>query len=58
MKKEKDGYISPLRRSPKNAKSKRGRGADNCPVEMGKEYEVDITEMSPQGIGVARIKRF
>ena len=28
------------------------------PVEMGKEYEVEITEMSPQGEGVARIQGF
>jgi predicted RNA-binding protein with TRAM domain len=25
---------------------------------MGKEYEVEITEMSPQGEGVARIQGF
>ena len=28
------------------------------PVEMGKEYEVDITETSPQGEGIARIQGF
>jgi predicted RNA-binding protein with TRAM domain len=50
--------MSPRKRSPRNAKSKRGRGAGNCPVEIGKEYEVDITEMSPQGEGIARIKGF
>ena len=50
--------MSPSKRSPKNAKSKRGRGVENCPVETGKEYEVDITETSPQGEGIARIKGF
>jgi predicted RNA-binding protein with TRAM domain len=49
--------MSPRKRSPRNAKSKRGRG-ENCPVETGKEYEVDITEISPQGEGIARIKGF
>ena len=29
-----------------------------CPVEMEKEYEVDITETSRQGEGVARIQGF
>jgi predicted RNA-binding protein with TRAM domain len=29
-----------------------------CPVEMGKEYEVDITETSRQGEGIARIQGF
>ena len=50
--------MSPRKRSPRNAKSKRGRGQDNCPVETGKEYEVDITETSPQGEGIARIKGY
>ena len=50
--------MSPSKRSPKNAKSKRGRGVENCPVETGKEYEVDITETSSQGEGIARIQGF
>lgn len=29
-----------------------------CPVEMGKEYEVDIKETSRQGEGIARIQGF
>ena len=28
------------------------------PVEVGKEYEVDITEISRQGDGIARIQGF
>ena len=35
-----------------------GKGFKRCPVEMGKEYEVDITEMSRQGDGIARIQGF
>ena len=40
----------------------RGRGYSArfkpCPVEMGKEYEVDIMETSRQGEGIARIQGF
>jgi len=35
-----------------------GKGFKRCPVEMGKEYEVDITEMSQHGEGIARIQGF
>ena len=35
-----------------------GKGFKRCPVEMGKEYEVEITELSPQGEGVARFQGF
>jgi predicted RNA-binding protein with TRAM domain len=35
-----------------------GEGFKPCPVEMGKEYEVDITETSNQGEGIARIQGF
>jgi predicted RNA-binding protein with TRAM domain len=50
--------MSPKKRSPRNAKSKRGRGSESPPVELGKEYEVDITTMSPNGEGVATIRGF
>jgi predicted RNA-binding protein with TRAM domain len=50
--------MSPKKKSPRNAKSKRGRGNENLPVELGKEYEVDITEMSPNGEGVARVRGY
>lgn len=50
--------MSPKKRSPRNAKNKRGRGIDDLPVKLGKEYEVDITEMTPNGEGIARIKGF
>jgi len=35
-----------------------GKGFKRCPVEIGKEYEVDITEMSRQAEGIARIQGF
>ena len=35
-----------------------GKGFKSCPVKMGKEYEVDITEMSRQEEGIARIQGF
>jgi predicted RNA-binding protein with TRAM domain len=35
-----------------------GKGFKRCPVEMGKEYEVDITEMSRQTEGIAKIQGF
>jgi predicted RNA-binding protein with TRAM domain len=35
-----------------------GKGFKRCPVEMGKEYEVDVTEMSCQEEGIARIQGF
>ncbi len=48
--------MSPKKRSPRNAKNKHGK--TNYPVEVGKEYEVDITETSPNGEGIARINGF
>ena len=50
--------MSPKKKSPRNAKSKRGRDSENLPVELGKEYEVDVTEMSPNGEGVARVRGY
>jgi len=48
--------ISPKKRSPRNAKNKRRR--EECPVEVGKEYEVEISQMSSNGEGLATIKGF
>ncbi len=48
--------ISPKKRTPRNAKNKRGRAP--VPVELGNEYEVDITEICGNGEGLARIKGF
>ena len=48
--------MSPKKKSPRNAKN-RGRGIE-YPMEIGKEYEVDVIDMSPNGEGVAKIKGF
>ena len=37
---------------------RRGYGFKPCPVEVGKEYEVDVTETSRRGEGIARIQGF
>jgi len=34
------------------------RGFGSTPVEVGKQYEVDITEVSRQGDGIARVQGF
>ena len=47
-----------MKKSKKNAKSRRGRYVKKCPVEIGQEYEVNITETTPNGTGIARIKGF
>ena len=47
-----------MKRSQRNAKNRRDRYVNKCPVEIGNEYEVDITETTPQGAGIARIKGF
>ena len=30
-----------------------GKGFKRCPVELGEELEVEITELSPKGEGIA-----
>ena len=45
-----------MKRSQRNAKNRRGRYVKKCPVEIGNEYEVDITEITPNGVGISRIK--
>jgi len=47
-----------MKRSQRKAKNRRGRYVKKCPVEIGNEYEVDITETTPNGAGIARIKGF
>ena len=48
--------ISPKKRSPRNAKNKRHRA--DCPVAIGGEYEVEITEIMPNREGLAAVKGF
>ena len=33
-----------------------GKGFKRCPVELGEELEVEITELSPKGEGIARVQ--
>jgi len=47
-----------MKRSQRIAKNRRRRYVEKCPVEIGNEYEVDITETTPNGAGIARIKGF
>ena len=47
-----------MKKSQRNAKNRRSRYVNKCPVEVGNEYEVDITETTPNGEGIARIKGF
>ena len=49
--------ICPKKRSPRNAKNKHGSKRD-CPVILGEEYEVEISQMSPNGKGLATVKGF
>ena len=50
-----ESVISPRKKSPRNAKNKR---RIDYPVTIDREYEVDITDMSPNGEGIARVKGF
>jgi len=56
LQKRRELQISPKKRSPRNAKNK--RHPKDCPVVIGNEYEVEITEMMSNGEGLARIKGF
>ena len=49
-------FISPKKRSPRNAKNKRRRA--DCPVEVGGEYDVEITEIMANGEGLGAVKGF
>ena len=35
-----------------------GKGFKRCPIELGEQLEVDITELSPKGEGMAKIQGF
>jgi predicted RNA-binding protein with TRAM domain len=35
-----------------------GKGFKRCPVKLGEELEVEITELSPRGEGIARSQGF
>ena len=46
-----------MKRIQKNAKS-RNRNQLRCPVKIGDKYEVDITDTTPNGVGITKIKGF
>jgi predicted RNA-binding protein with TRAM domain len=35
-----------------------GKGFKRCPVELGEELEVDITELSPKGDGMTKVQGY
>ena len=41
-----------------NPGSREGSGSSPKPVEMGKEYEVEVSEISNRGDGIARVQGF
>ena len=47
-----------MKKSQKNAKNRRKRSAKKCPIEIGNKYEVDITDTTPNGVGITRVKGF
>jgi predicted RNA-binding protein with TRAM domain len=47
-----------LKKNQRIAKNRRGKYTQKCPVEIGNEYEVDITDVTPNGSGITRIKGF
>lgn len=47
-----------MKKSQRNAKNRRNRNTTKCPVEIGNEYEVNITGTTPQGVGITKIKGF
>ena len=44
-----------MKRSQRNAKN-RSKREKKCPVQVGNEYEVEITDTTPNGVGIANIK--
>ncbi|KON34260.1 hypothetical protein AC477_00615 [miscellaneous Crenarchaeota group-1 archaeon SG8-32-1] len=47
-----------MKKNQRAAKKRRRMNSKKCPVEIGNEYEVDITETTPNGSGIARINGF
>jgi predicted RNA-binding protein with TRAM domain len=44
-----------MKRSHRNAKNRRKR-ARKCPVQVGNEYDVEIVDTTPNGMGIAKVK--
>ena len=47
-----------MKKNQRAAKKRRSMNSKKCPVEIGNEYEVEITETTPNGSDIARIKDF
>jgi predicted RNA-binding protein with TRAM domain len=46
-----------MKKNQRNAKNKR-RSQKKCPVEIGNQYKVDISQITPNGEGIAKINSF
>ncbi len=46
-----------MKKNQRDAKN-RNRRLVKCPVTVGNFYELDITETTPMGVGIGRIKGF
>jgi predicted RNA-binding protein with TRAM domain len=44
-----------MKRSQRNAKN-RSKRARKCPVQVGNEYDVEIVDTTPNGVGIAKVK--
>jgi predicted RNA-binding protein with TRAM domain len=44
-----------MKRSQRNAKN-RSKRTKKCPVQVGNEYEVEIMDTTPNGVGIANVK--
>jgi predicted RNA-binding protein with TRAM domain len=43
-----------MKRSQRNAKN-RSKRARKCPVQVGNEYDVEIIDTTPNGVGIAKV---
>ena len=43
-----------MKRSQRNAKNRRKR-VTKCPVQVGSEYDVEIVDTTPNGVGIAKV---
>lgn len=44
-----------MKRSQRNARN-RSKKAIKCPVQVGNEYDVEIVDTTPNGMGIAKVK--
>lgn len=46
-----------MKKNQRSAKNKR-RSQEKCPVDIGNQYKVDISQITPNGEGIAKINSF